>query len=55
MLAFSGLNSSMNGGNEFNDVNHNSHCYVSEVIIRKDFMTKKNGNGPPKTITIDKE
>jgi hypothetical protein len=52
MNAFSGLDSRVNGRDEFGNVKEYGNKEVGKIGITDVFFGKKDRNGPPKTYTI---
>lgn len=52
MNAFSGLDSRVNGRDEFGNVKEDGNKEVGKIGITDVFFCKKNRNGPPKTNTV---
>ena len=52
MFSFSGLHGTVNGRGKFENIEAKSCEDVCKIAIAYVFVTKKNGNGPPKTKAV---
>ena len=52
MNTFSGLNSRVNGGNKFTDVENQNGDDIANVFAANCFRTKHDGDGPPEAETV---
>lgn len=52
MNAFSGLNSRVNGGNKFTNIENQNGDDIANVFAANCFRTKHDGDGPPESETV---
>ena len=52
MYAFSSLNSRVNGGNKFTDVENQNGDDIANVFTAQCFWTKHNRDGPPESKAV---